>query len=92
MSDPNLKPLQLEAATAFAVLKYMSVAPDNVGDVVDILIESSSLHHSHARAAALVYQQVTRKKIAESYFLVKNSSKLNIKTVQWIQWYLAQCP
>lgn len=61
MSDPSLKPLQIEAATAFAVLKYMNVSAENVGDIVDILTGSSSLHHSHARAAALVYQQVTIK-------------------------------
>lgn len=58
IGDPALKPLQIEAHTAFVVLKYLDVQLDNIDEVVRILTQSSSLDHSHARAAALVYQQV----------------------------------
>ena len=58
LGDPSLKPIQLEAATAFALLKYLPVAVLHIQDVVDCLLESSKMEQWHARAAGLVYLQV----------------------------------
>ncbi|GMH44904.1 hypothetical protein BSKO_12861 [Bryopsis sp. KO-2023] len=58
LGDPSLKPLQMEAATAFVLLKYLCVSVDRVGDVVDIITASHRYEQWHARAAALVFQQV----------------------------------
>eukprot|EP00803_Ostreobium_quekettii_P004846 evm.model.scf_728EXC.12 EVM.evm.TU.scf_728EXC.12 scf_728EXC:63610-64956(-) len=59
LTTPSLKPLQLEASTAFALLKYLPVSVRHVQDVVDSILESPKMDQWSARAAGLVYLQVT---------------------------------
>jgi len=58
MGDAGLKTLQLEAATSFASLKYLTVDPDHLVLTVNALRDSFLLSQWHARRAALVFLQV----------------------------------
>ena len=59
MAAPELQRLAMEAKSAAAILKYLPVTPDLLPEVVETLKTLSAHTAWPARAAALVFVQVT---------------------------------
>ena len=58
IAAPELNSLAMEAKSMLSYLKYLPIPPEDVGTVIQILVDASKEEQWWCRAAALVFLQV----------------------------------